>query len=46
MCRAPELLAGSKTYNKSVDVYSFGMLFWEMQAGMIPFCGIDLSGID
>ena len=28
---APELLEG-KSYNEKVDVYAFGILFWEMMS--------------
>lgn len=35
---APELLA-DRPFSKSVDVYSFGILLWEMWSGYIPFHG-------
>jgi len=33
---APELFSG-KAYTKSADIYSFGMVLWEMVTGKIPF---------
>lgn len=33
---APEMLK-RKAYNRKVDVYSFGLLLWEMVSGRIPF---------
>ncbi len=33
---APELFQ-NKFFNKSVDVYSFGVLMWEIYSGSIPF---------
>lgn len=41
---APELFL-SKSYNKSVDVYSFGMLTWEVFSHEIPFYMLDVSDI-
>ena len=36
---APEALRGSLTvpYSSNIDVYSFGILFWEILSEMIPF---------
>ena len=36
---APEALCGSFSipYSKEIDVYSFGILFWEILTGCIPF---------
>ena len=36
---APEALSGSFSvpYSKEIDVYSFGILFWEILTGNIPF---------
>ena len=36
---APEALRGSLSvpYSKEIDVYSFGILFWEILSGKIPF---------
>lgn len=33
---APELFQ-NKSYNKSVDVYAFAILFWEILSGEVPF---------
>jgi serine/threonine protein kinase len=33
---APEMIK-RKAYNRKVDVYSFGLLLWEMISGRIPF---------
>uniref|UniRef100_A0A0D9UY02 Protein kinase domain-containing protein n=1 Tax=Leersia perrieri TaxID=77586 RepID=A0A0D9UY02_9ORYZ len=33
---APEMIK-RKAYNRKVDVYSFGLLLWEMVSGRIPF---------
>jgi serine/threonine protein kinase len=33
---APEVIKGEK-YNESVDVYSLGMLIWQMTSGQTPF---------
>jgi serine/threonine-protein kinase CTR1 len=41
---APELFE-NKQYNKSVDVYSFGILLWEVITGEIPFYMIDVPDI-
>mmetsp|Transcript_50125 Transcript_50125/g.64246 ORF Transcript_50125/g.64246 Transcript_50125/m.64246 type:complete len:175 (+) Transcript_50125:687-1211(+) len=41
---APELLNGS-TFNKSVDVYSFGILLCEIFAQEIPFNGYELDDL-
>jgi len=49
---APELFnsdgaggGGGGGYNKSVDVYAFGVLLWEIFAQEIPFSGYDIDGI-
>jgi serine/threonine protein kinase len=41
---APELFL-SRPYNKSVDVYSFGMVMWEMFNQEIPFYMVEISDI-
>jgi len=41
---APELLE-NKAFNKSVDVYAFGILLNEIFAGEIPFLGLDVPKI-
>ena len=33
-------LLEKKPYNKSVDVYAFGILFWEIFASDFPFSGM------
>jgi serine/threonine protein kinase len=35
---APEILRGEK-YTEEADVYSFGVILWEMLCGEIPFMG-------
>ena len=35
---APEILRGEK-YEESADVYSFGMILWEMLTSEIPYYG-------
>lgn len=42
---APELLR-NRAYNKSVDVYSFGILLFEIFSGEIPFRAYDVEGIN
>lgn len=41
---APELFANAQ-YNKSVDVYSFGIMLWEVLTGEIPFYMVDVPDI-
>jgi serine/threonine protein kinase len=41
---APELLSGSP-YEASVDVYSYGVILYEMLTGEIPFREFDRTGI-
>jgi serine/threonine protein kinase len=40
MFMAPELLKG-KPYDSKVDVWSLGIMFYEMLTGFAPFKGID-----
>lgn len=41
---APELFQ-NKSYNKSVDVYSFGIMFWEMLCEQVPFYMVEIADI-
>lgn len=41
---APEVFNG-QNFNKSVDVFSFGVLLWEMFTGMTPFKEYDICDI-
>lgn len=41
---APELLE-NKPYNKSVDVFAFALVFWEILCGEIPYRGQSLQEI-
>ena len=46
---APEIVLSEKTrisYNKSVDVYSFGMVLYEFWTGMRPFDETKYAGQD
>jgi len=40
---APEVLSGSLNYNEKVDVYSFGMVLWELICRRVPFDGSGLE---
>ncbi|KAJ3438258.1 mitogen-activated protein kinase kinase kinase [Anaeramoeba flamelloides] len=45
---APELLRGEQNYTDKVDIYSFGIILWEISTGKIPFEGFgtfQLSGL-
>jgi serine/threonine protein kinase len=35
----------NKPYNKSVDVYAFAVLMWEVLSAEIPFYGVDIAEI-
>jgi len=41
---APEILRGEK-YTSSADVYSFGVILWEMLTSEIPFKGRSIPHI-
>ena len=41
---APEILRGEK-YTQSADVYSFGVILWEMMTGDIPYMGRSIAQI-
>eukprot|EP00002_Diphylleia_rotans_P038490 TRINITY_DN8774_c0_g1_i7.p1 TRINITY_DN8774_c0_g1~~TRINITY_DN8774_c0_g1_i7.p1 ORF type:complete len:230 (-),score=40.13 TRINITY_DN8774_c0_g1_i7:79-768(-) len=41
---APEILSG-KSYSEKVDVYSFGIILWEIETGQIPYKDMDSSSI-
>jgi serine/threonine-protein kinase ULK/ATG1 len=41
---APEVLNG-KTYNHKADVWSLGIIFFEMLTGFMPFTGRDKSDL-
>lgn len=38
-------LMENKPYNKSVDVYAFGMVMWEVLSAEIPFYMVDINEI-
>lgn len=40
---APEVALG-RPYNKSVDVYSFGVIFWQILSGSMPFKSMSKKG--
>lgn len=42
---APELLRAHSTFSKSVDVYAFGVVAWEVAARKVPFDGLDPEAI-
>jgi serine/threonine protein kinase len=39
---APEILRGEK-YEEAADVYSFGVILWEMMTGEIPYMGRSIA---
>lgn len=41
---APEILRGEK-YDESSDIYSYGMILWEMVAGETPYKGFSIAQI-
>mmetsp|Transcript_36584 Transcript_36584/g.91725 ORF Transcript_36584/g.91725 Transcript_36584/m.91725 type:complete len:1173 (+) Transcript_36584:43-3561(+) len=42
---APEVLAGDQPYTQSVDVYSYGMIVYELLAFQLPFEGVPLHKV-
>src|SRR5215211_7384849 len=41
---APEIFQGQK-YTKASDIYSFGMIMWELMTGRRPFCITKFQGV-
>ena len=41
---APEILSGKK-YDEKSDIYSLGIIFWEIKTGLLPFVSYRLNGI-
>ncbi|CAA7408611.1 unnamed protein product [Spirodela intermedia] len=41
---APEMIK-REPYDRKVDVYSFGLLLWEMQTGMVPFKSMTMDQV-
>ncbi|RGB26124.1 kinase-like domain-containing protein, partial [Rhizophagus diaphanus] len=39
---APEIFKGSK-FSKETDIYSFGMIMWELTTGCKPFANVEHS---
>lgn len=40
---APEVLLSKPSYNASIDVYSYGIVLWELLTSKVPYEGIDLA---
>lgn len=38
---APELVAATKKYSESIDIYSLGITFWEIWTGREPYDGLN-----
>ena len=38
---APELVAATKKYSESIDIYSMGITFWEIWTGLDPYEGFN-----
>lgn len=34
---APEMMVPGGTYSSKLDVFSFGVVLWEMLSGMLPY---------
>ena len=34
---APEVIAGEKNYDEKIDIYSFGIILWELIGGKLPY---------
>jgi serine/threonine protein kinase len=43
-CVAPEVIRGDK-YSESADVYSFGIIMWEVATRKQPFAGRNFMGV-
>ena len=41
---APEVLAG-KSYNESADIYSLGIVMWELLTAQCPFDGVSQMAV-
>ena len=37
---APEVMR-NEPYNETVDIYSFGIIFWRILTGLVPYSGIN-----
>lgn len=42
---APEVLMSSPTYDEKVDVYSFGIMLWELLTGKVPYGDMSTANI-